>query len=235
MMMNRALVRFVGGFAILGLTLSPSGANAHVNEPPVARTRPLFLAVADVSCQVHLSANQLDDGSTDPDLTSGDTITLSLDKTTLTGIGDHAVTLTVTDSCGATSASVAAVRVAALASADLNPRRINAASMGQFVTAYLEFLSLCEGGAEDVDVSSVTLQVIDPVTSFRLPVAAGAPSGVGDGNGNDILDLMVKFDRASVESWFAYDTAARFILEGRFNNGTRFVAPDASARVQTGR
>lgn len=101
------------------------------------------------------------------------------------------------------------------------PDAINKKSKGQYITAYIEFPDSAFSPA-DVDGSTVTLQAIDPVTSIKLHVAIGSPTEVGDGNGNGIVDLMVKFDRATVQSWFSSDATATFRIEGRFQDGTAF-------------
>lgn len=226
---NRIL-RTMSPVALAALAIFASAA-AAANEPPVAHSKAAIYRVADLSCQVHLSPADVDDASTDPDLALGDTITLSIDKATLSGVGDHVVTLTVTDSFGAASSSASVVTVAAPATADVNPKRINTASVGQHITVYLEFLTTCIGGPADVDLSTVTLQGIDPTITSQI-LALGGPTAVGDGNENGVLDRMVTFDRATVQAWFSYDTAVRFQLTGKFTNGTWFVASDALAQVK---
>jgi hypothetical protein len=113
---------------------------------------------------------------------------------------------------------------------DVNPKTINQKAKGQYITAYIQF----PGSAldpTDIDVTTVTLQVIDPVTSAKLNVGAGSPTGVADGNGDGVLDLMVKFDRATVQAWFSGDTAAVFRVEGRLLDGRQFSGDDASVRI----
>lgn len=112
---------------------------------------------------------------------------------------------------------------------DMMPNTINKKSKGQYITAYIEFPDSAFSPA-DVDVSTVTIQAVDPVTSAKLYVATGSPTEVGDSNGNGIVDLMVKFDRATAQSWFSSDTTATFRVEGHLFNGTAFQG-DTSVRI----
>jgi hypothetical protein len=116
------------------------------------------------------------------------------------------------------------------ATVDVNPKSIKLNSKGTYITVYIEFPSGTHDPA-DIDASTVTLQVIDPVTSIRLHVAPGSPTLLGDGNKNGILDLMVKFDRASVQANFSSAGSATFRVEGELLDGTRFRGDDNS--VQT--
>ena len=119
-----------------------------------------------------------------------------------------------------------------LASVDCNPKTINKKAQGQYITVYLEFPGASAGhGPADVDVSTVTLQAIHPVTSIRLHVATGASTAVGDGNHNGVTDRMVKFDRATVQAWFPDNAQIMFQVEGRFLDGTRFIGQDGSVTV----
>jgi hypothetical protein len=54
------------------------------------------------------------------------------------------------------------------------------------------------------------------VRSERIGVAAGAPVTVGDEDGDGVPDLMVKFDRATVASWFETRCQATFSVIGNF-------------------
>ena len=42
---------------------------------------------------------------------------------------------------------------------------------------------------------------------------------------------MVKFDRATIQSWFAVDSNITFVVEGKFLDGRRFEGKDTSVRV----
>ena len=112
---------------------------------------------------------------------------------------------------------------------DLDPKTINLKSKGQYLTAYIQSSAF---NAADIDVSTVTLQAIDPVTSALLPVATGAPTSVGDGNGDGVQDRTVKFDRATVQSWFTADGDATFHVDGKLVDGRAFES-DTLARIIT--
>lgn len=116
------------------------------------------------------------------------------------------------------------------ATVDVNPKSINLNSKGTYITVYIEFPS-GEHDPADIDVSTVTLQVIDPFTSYLVLVVAGSPTLLGDGNKNGILDLMVKFDRPSVQAMFSSAVSATFRVEGELLDGTRFRGDDNT--VQT--
>jgi hypothetical protein len=116
------------------------------------------------------------------------------------------------------------------ATVDTNPKIVNKKARGQYITVYLEF----PGGGyspSDVDVSTVRLQAIAPVTSARLHVVPGSPTAVGDGNGNGIPDVMVKFDRATVQGWFADNASVTLRVDGRFTDAHSFTGTDTSVRV----
>ena len=80
-----------------------------INHPPVAISRSATVA-AGPTCTATIAPAAVDGGSFDPD--SGDVMTLSLDPAGALGLGQHSVSLTATDSHGASSASAAIVTVA---------------------------------------------------------------------------------------------------------------------------
>ena len=89
-------------------SLSPFIVAEAVNNSPVARCKDITIT-ADGSCAATISAGDVDDASFDPD--SGDAVTLTLDSTGPFGVGSHTVTLTATDSHGASSSCTATVTV----------------------------------------------------------------------------------------------------------------------------
>jgi hypothetical protein len=111
---------------------------------------------------------------------------------------------------------------------EMHPQTINKKARGQWISALIEFPD--GTSVADIDVSTITIQAIDPVTSVKLSVTTGAPTDIGDGNANGLPDLTVKFDRATVQSWFAGETLAIFRVEGRLLDGRSFEG-DAAARI----
>lgn len=82
-----------------------SGATG--NRRPRAEGKNIVLT-ADSSCTASITPSDVDDGSFDPD---GNTIHLSIDPTGPFPLGEHLVTLTVTDSHGAASSFITTVTV----------------------------------------------------------------------------------------------------------------------------
>ena len=115
---------------------------------------------------------------------------------------------------------------------DVHPKTLSLKTNGNYVTVYLEFPPSCGGGPDAVDVATVTLQAIAPVTSAKLSAAAGVPSVVGDVNANGTADRMIQFDRAPVASWFTPPANATFRVVGKFTDGTFFVGVDGSVSVK---
>ena len=75
---------------------------------------------------------------------------------------------------------------------DIMPDTLNLKSKGNFVTCYIE---LPEGyNAGDIDPETATLTIGETTIEAEL-----SPTQIGDYNDNSIPDLMVKFDRQSVQ------------------------------------
>jgi HYR domain-containing protein len=87
----------------------PQDQPVPTNNPPVAMCKNITLSV-DNSCMTgSITANDVDNGSFDPD--SGDSITRAIDSTGPFNLGSYHVILTVTDSRGASSCCTATVTV----------------------------------------------------------------------------------------------------------------------------
>ena len=89
---------------------------------------------------------------------------------------------------------------------DLDPDTLNLRSRGRWITCYIE---LPEGyDVNDINVSTVMLDDTVP--------AELSPTEVGDYDGDDIPDLMVKFDRVEVTSYILANVDMTELFEKRF-------------------
>jgi hypothetical protein len=77
------------------------------NEPPIAKAKDIIV-FADENCSVSILNNALDDGSSDPD---GDELTFSLSSNGPFSVGEHTVTMTVTDTKNESDSAIAVVTV----------------------------------------------------------------------------------------------------------------------------
>ena len=78
------------------------------------------------------------------------------------------------------------------ATADIDPDTLNLKSQGQWITAYIEL-------PEDYNVGNINVNSI--LLNDTISVDVEAPIAVGDYDLDDIPDLMVKFDRATIREW----------------------------------
>lgn len=84
------------------------GADWIPNNPPVALCRDIEIS-ADENCELIITPDDIDNGSYDPD--NYDTTTISIDHAGPFSLGNHLVTLTVTDSLGVSDSCQAIVTV----------------------------------------------------------------------------------------------------------------------------
>lgn len=76
---------------------------------------------------------------------------------------------------------------ATAATVDIKPDTLNLKMKGKWITVYIELLK--PYNVKDINVSTIRLEAIP---------AELRPIGIGDYDGDNILDLMVKFDASSV-------------------------------------
>jgi len=118
------------------------------------------------------------------------------------------------------------------ATIDINPDTLNLLSEGKWITGYIELPGVCNVG--DVNVSTILLNDSIPAETH--------PLGIGDENSNAIPDLMVKFDRAEVQSYVFANINVTKLAEERFmnitltvtgtlNDGTQFRGSDTIKSV----
>jgi hypothetical protein len=108
------------------------------------------------------------------------------------------------------------------AQVDINPENLNLRSKGEWITTYIEIAESFD--MHNVDVSSIML-------NGTIPVASSAPVTIGDNDNDGIPDLMVKIDRATVESWIYNTKGIRYgnvalTITGELLDGTIFKGTD---------
>jgi len=115
------------------------------------------------------------------------------------------------------------------ASINIDPDALNLESKGQWITAYLQ---LPEGyNPKDIDASTIFLNGTNsPVLDPKYGFVTNSSESLVDYNNDGILERMVKFDRATVES-FIYDQGITYgnvalTITGRLFDGTSFEGTD---------
>lgn len=109
---------------------------------------------------------------------------------------------------------------------DFDPDTLNLKSKGKWVTVYIEF-------PEGYDVADINVSTI--LLNGTVPVDLNAPTAIGDYDGDDVPDLMVKFDRAELTDYIIANVNMTELYEkrcmtitltitGRLYNGTPFQA-----------
>jgi hypothetical protein len=99
--------RLIDTYLIVGLVLILVGLAHALNQPPVASCQDVIVDVGE-ECEAYVEAVDVDDGSYDPD---GDEITIEISPEGPYPLGDTVVTLTVTDTSGASDFCEATVMV----------------------------------------------------------------------------------------------------------------------------
>ena len=140
---------------------------------------------------------------------------VSADGETVVGIG--------TNPSGDTEAWIANLGAQEVPMALTLPGALNLRSMGHWVTAYLQPPDGFDASAIDVS----TIQLHGNVAGTNpVPVDQTAPTEIGDQNGDQIADLMVKFDRAAVELALTAGEAVPLTVTGTVA-GQRFTGTTA--------
>jgi len=108
------------------------------------------------------------------------------------------------------------------AEVDVNPNTLNLKSNGRWITAHIELPEECD--VQDIDLSTLML-------NDTIPVDSEAPTNIG--YFDDILVLMVKFDREEVSAFIlnAIDSSEKSIwvtlkITGALNDGVSFEGVD---------
>ena len=128
------------------------------------------------------------------DFGDGSTASGSSVEHAYTNPGIYTVTLTVTDDDGGSGSDTYVVAVISPATVDIDPNTLNLKSRGRWITCYIELPGV--SGVADIDVSTILLNGVIPAES--------KPTAVGDHDGDGVLDLMIKFNRAAVIRYIIY-------------------------------
>lgn len=105
---------------------------------------------------------------------------------------------------------------------DINPHTLNLKSRGRYITAYIEL-----PGSEAAVIDVVSIRISGIITEVNEePVSIPAqpkPVEIGDHDGNGEIDLMVKFDRATLEDAVGLSgegfMRAGFLIQGELQYG----------------
>ncbi|OGS43144.1 MAG: hypothetical protein A3K76_01495 [Euryarchaeota archaeon RBG_13_57_23] len=103
------------------------------------------------------------------------------------------------------------------ATLDFDPDTVNPKSNGKWVTCYIE---LPEGyDPEDIDLSSVML-------NEAVPADLSHVAAYGDADGDDIADVMLKFDREAVQNTLMPGESVQVEVSGVLEDGIVFSGTD---------
>jgi hypothetical protein len=102
------------------------------------------------------------------------------------------------------------------ATIDIDPNTLNLKSRGRWITAYIELPATYDPSA--IDVSTVTLNDVVP--------AEESPTEVGDSDGDGVPDLVVKFDRESVQGILSPGDEVFVSVAGVLQGGASFGGTD---------
>lgn len=109
------------------------------------------------------------------------------------------------------------------ADVEIKPDTLQIGSEGEWVTCYIE---LPNNNAENIDVSSIWLE-------GRIQVDPAAPTEIGDYDNDGVPDLIVKFDRVSVEN-IVSPGLVTLTVTGNDLGGSTFIGSDKIDVIKTG-
>jgi len=110
------------------------------------------------------------------------------------------------------------------ATVDIDPDTLNLKSKGEWITCYIE---LPEGyDVNDIDVGTVVLNGAVP--------AEPKPTEVGDNDHDGVPDLMVKFDRSSVQDILEPGDEVEITVTGELTDRTLFEGSDTIRVIEDG-
>jgi len=126
------------------------------------------------------------------------------------------------------------------ATVDIDPDTLNLKSNGEWITAYIELPDDCD--VNNIDISTVVLTTPSGDTVQVDPIA---PTTVEDYDVDDIYDLMVKFDRATVvacmgetdaiDDGTGIDCEIELTIAGELTDGTQFEGTDTIRVIKKGK
>ncbi len=182
----------------VSVLLRQCAVNPDSNHPPTAMCQSITVP-ANGSCQASITPSMVDNGSFDPD--AGDSIaSRTLNSSGPFGLGPHTVTLTVTDTHGATNSCVATVTVVDTTKPIIScPANItvSASSSGGAAVTYpapsasdncgtpAVSCSVASGSVFPIGDTTVTCRATDAATNFaectfKVHVSGGAAAQVAD-------------------------------------------------------
>jgi hypothetical protein len=102
------------------------------------------------------------------------------------------------------------------ASIDINPNKLNCKSKGRWITAFIGLPS--EYDTEDIAISTISL-----TTSLgQIETSENFPNAIVDINGDNVPELMVKFDRSDLINILEHMQFCNIKINGELQDKTQF-------------
>lgn len=117
------------------------------------------------------------------------------------------------------------------ATVDFDPDTLNLKSKGKYVTAYIELPESYD--VANIDISTVKISTVSMEDGIPAELS---PTQVGDYDNDGVADLMVKFDRASVQAAVATTGGAvELTVSGELTDGSTFEGTDTIRVIDQGK